>query len=329
MSGNKSGHEGQTRSGSARTSRCKCVRRRLLLVCAAAQLPPSSGLSCCRPPPPPARANSPSLAWLHHHSCLQWRVCPDCVSASEPERATIASARASAARRPRAMVRTFAVAQRFQCALVAQQCLARLHDEAKLGVHRVHACLLRLLRARERDTVWSARAGTRCQAAGRFGARERAFSALGASAGAGAASLFFAGGILAGDVSHCETFFCGERRNHRSIFSMNWLVRFRALSARHTPTSPEKACVGRAHTDTEAAYTRGVAERGYGSQASGVAQPARANVGPLQPWPGPSPCARLHPRMRPSHPLRGAPPAHSPITLSCTLLRLSLRRCPR
>ena len=136
------------------------------------------------------------LAWLHHHSCLQWRVCPDCVSASEPERATIASARASAARRPRAMVRTFAVAQRFQCALVAQQCLARLHDEAKLGVHRVHACLLRLLRARERDTVWSARAGTRCQAAGRFGARERAFSALGASAGAGAAS-FFVGGIFA------------------------------------------------------------------------------------------------------------------------------------
>ena len=199
VSGNKSGHEGQTRSGSARTSRCKCVRRRLLLVCAAAQLPPSSGLSCCRPPPPPARANSPSLAWLHHHSCLQWRVCPDCVCASEPERATIASARASAARRPRAMVRTFAVAQRFQCALVAQQCLARLHDEAKLGVHRVHACLLRLLRARERDTVWSARAGTRCQAAGRFGARERAFSALGASAGAGAAS-FFDGGILAGDV---------------------------------------------------------------------------------------------------------------------------------
>ena len=64
---------------------------------------------------------------------------------------------------------------------------------------------------------------------------------------------------------------------------------------------------------------------------AGVAQPGPRKcieVGPLQPWPGPSPCARLHPRMRPSHPLRGAPPAHSTITLSCTLLRLSLRRCP-
>jgi len=104
-------------------------------------------------------------------------------------------------------------------------------------------------------------------------------------------------------------------------------VRFRALSARHTPTSPEKACVGGAHTDTEAAYTRGCG----GTQASGgrSACPRKCiEVGPLQPWPGPSPCARLHPRMRPSHPLRGAPPAHSTITLSCTLLRLSLRRCP-
>ena len=36
---------------------------------------------------------------------------------------------------------------------------------------------------------------------------------------------------------------------HRLGFVRSF-VRFRALSARHTPTSPEKACVGGAHTDT-------------------------------------------------------------------------------
>ena len=33
------------------------------------------------------------------------------------------------------------------------------------------------------------------------------------------------------------------------ILASQTFVRFRALSARHTPTCPEKACVGVAHTD--------------------------------------------------------------------------------
>ena len=198
MSGNNSGHEGQTRSGSARTSRCRRVQRRLLPVCACATstvfmpvlLPtPAASRSCQQP-------FSGLAAIMITAACNGGSVPTASPPLNQPGNyPSELSARACVARRPRVMLRTFAVAQRFQCALVAQQCLARLHDEAKLGVHRVHACLLHLLRARERDTVWSARAGTRYQAAGRIGARERAFSALGASAGAGAAS--FLGGIFA------------------------------------------------------------------------------------------------------------------------------------
>ena len=59
---------------------------------------------------------------------------------------------------------------------------------------------------------------------------------------------------------------------------------FRALSARHTPTSPEKACVGGAHTDTEAAYTRGAGVlRLAGSLSLPAQMLARCSRGPALP----------------------------------------------
>ena len=64
-----------------------------------------------------------------------------------------------------------------------------------------------------------------------------------------------------------------------SSFSRSFVRLYQAHSARHTPTSPEKAYVGGAHTDTKAADTRGCG----GTQAQlhhlwGRSQPARAKV---------------------------------------------------
>ena len=77
-------------------------------------------------------------------------------------------------------------------------------------------------------------------------------------------------------------------------------VRFRALSARHTPTSPEKACVGGAHTDTEAAYTRGA---GVLRLAGSLSLPAQMYRG----WPAAA-VARPFPLRSPASPYASVAP---------------------
>ena len=92
-----------------------------------------------------------------------------------------------------------------------------------------------------------------------------------------------------------------------------------SVSARHAPASPGEACAGGAHSHMGSIHSRRCGSR---AQASFTTTPPSTlvrcrsacprkciEVGPLQPWPGPSACARLHPWMRPSHPLpdlRGA-----------------------
>ena len=88
-----------------------------------------------------------------------------------------------------------------------------------------------------------------------------------------------------------------------------------SVSARHAPASPGEACAGGAHSHMGSIHSRrcGVLTSGKlhhdtTFHLSGVQWWCRSacprkciEVGPLQPWPGPSACARLHPWMRPSH----------------------------
>ena len=108
-----------------------------------------------------------------------------------------------------------------------------------------------------------------------------------------------------------------------------------SVSARHAPASPGEACAGGAHSHMGSIHSRRCGSR---AQASFTTTPPSTlvrcrsacprkciEVGPLQPWPGPSACARLHPWMRPSHPLPDLRGGARPPLARPTRLRLPSR----